>query len=93
MTALSIEAKSIIGIFADFVGAKRTALLSSDFVTQANPPATLASPTRGSAKIEPNTADPAPSETRPLDAGDPPESGGPIPEKEEPLSGETYKLL
>lgn len=33
MTALSIEAKSIIGVFADFVGAKRTALMSSDFVT------------------------------------------------------------
>lgn len=32
MTALSIEAKSIIGVFADFVGAKRTALMSSDFV-------------------------------------------------------------
>lgn len=33
MMAMSIEAKSIIGVFADFVGAKRTALMSSDFVT------------------------------------------------------------
>lgn len=33
MTALSIEAKSIIGVFADFVGAKRTALMSGEFVT------------------------------------------------------------
>lgn len=32
MMAMSIEAKSIIGVFADFVGAKRTALMSTDFV-------------------------------------------------------------
>lgn len=38
MMALSIEAKSIIGVFADFVGAKRTALMSSDFVTPAASP-------------------------------------------------------
>lgn len=52
MMALSIEAKSIIGVFADFVGAKRTALMSSDFVTPAPspffppppPPATSAAP-------------------------------------------------
>lgn len=54
MTALSIEAKSIIGVFADFVGAKRTALMSSDFVTPqpnyaplpavAKAPATAAAP-------------------------------------------------
>ncbi len=31
LTRLSIEAKSIIGVFADFIGAKRTALLSSEF--------------------------------------------------------------
>lgn len=35
MMALSVEAKSIIGVFADFVGAKRTALMSGDFVTAA----------------------------------------------------------
>jgi len=28
---LSVEAKSIIGVFADFVGTKRTALLSNEF--------------------------------------------------------------
>lgn len=39
--ALISEAKSIIGVFADFVGAKRTALVSSDFVT---PPPTPALP-------------------------------------------------
>lgn len=39
ITALSIEAKSIIGVFADFVGAKRTALMSSEFVTAAFSPA------------------------------------------------------
>ena len=33
LIGLSVEAKSIIGVFADFVGAKRTALLSSEFVT------------------------------------------------------------
>jgi hypothetical protein len=37
LTALSVEVKAIIGVFADFVGAKRTALLSSEFVT-ASPP-------------------------------------------------------
>lgn len=31
MTALSVEAKSVLGVFADFVGAKRTALFSADF--------------------------------------------------------------
>lgn len=35
ITALSIEAKSIIGVFADFVGAKRAALMSGEFVTPA----------------------------------------------------------
>ena len=33
LTALSVEAKAIVGVFADFVGAKRTALLSTEFVT------------------------------------------------------------
>lgn len=46
MTALSIEAKSIIGVFADFVGAKRTALLSSDFVVPVLNPASGANVTR-----------------------------------------------
>jgi hypothetical protein len=32
MMALTVEAKSLIGVFADFVGAKRSSLLSSDFV-------------------------------------------------------------
>ena len=31
LTTLSVEAKSVLGVFADFVGAKRTALFSSDF--------------------------------------------------------------
>ena len=35
LIGLSVEAKSIIGVFADFVGAKRTALLSSEFVVPA----------------------------------------------------------
>ncbi len=38
LTALSVEAKAIIGIFADFVGAKRTPLMSSEFVTPASAP-------------------------------------------------------
>ena len=45
ITALSTEAKSIIGVFADFVGAKRTALMSNDFVT---PSSNLASPSASS---------------------------------------------
>ncbi|AXJ96484.1 MULTISPECIES: restriction endonuclease [unclassified Sphingomonas] len=36
LIGLSVEAKSIIGVFADFVGAKRTALLSSEFVAAAS---------------------------------------------------------
>lgn len=35
MMALSVEAKSILGVFADFVGSKRMALMSSDFVNPA----------------------------------------------------------
>ena len=31
LTNLSIEAKSVLGVFADFVGARRTALFSNDF--------------------------------------------------------------
>ena len=44
ITALSIEAKSIIGVFADFVGAKRTALMSSDFMTPSPSPASPPTP-------------------------------------------------
>lgn len=33
LTALSVEAKSVVGVFADFVGAKRSALFSADFAT------------------------------------------------------------
>lgn len=57
MTALSIEAKSIIGVFADFVGAKRTALMSSDFVTPqpnyAPQPAVAKSPATAGAPQKP----------------------------------------
>lgn len=42
--ALSVEAKSIIGVFADFVGAKRTALMSSDFVIPSPNPASPPTP-------------------------------------------------
>ncbi|MVA24468.1 hypothetical protein GOZ92_08455 [Agrobacterium vitis] len=31
LTALSVEAKAVLGVFADFIGAKRKALLSSEF--------------------------------------------------------------
>lgn len=37
LTGLSIEAKSVIGVFADFIGAKRIALLSSEFETKTTP--------------------------------------------------------
>jgi hypothetical protein len=73
MMALSIEAKAIIGVFADFVGAKRTALMSSDFVIAAPPPissppppADLAAPTEKASAVE-GTADPG-------ESGDPKES-------------------
>ena len=33
LTALSVEAKAVLGVFADFVGAKRTALFSADFAS------------------------------------------------------------
>ena len=56
MMALSIEAKSIIGVFADFVGAKRTALMSSDFVTPSPlatspPPAPSSTPVTSPAPV------------------------------------------
>ncbi|WP_227340117.1 hypothetical protein [Sphingopyxis sp. P8] len=50
LIGLSIEAKSIIGVFADFVGAKRTALLSEEFVTAA--PASLTASPSPSGKIQ-----------------------------------------
>lgn len=50
LTALSVEAKSVIGVFADFVGAKRTALLSNDFVTAAPIPPPQKSPAREPSK-------------------------------------------
>jgi len=37
VTALTVEAKAIVGVFADFIGAKRTGLLSAEFVTAAAP--------------------------------------------------------
>ncbi|WP_197465448.1 hypothetical protein, partial [Erythrobacter sp. HI0063] len=57
LVGLSVEAKSIIGVFADFVGAKRTALLSSEFVTAASAP----SPTKAKAKAVVGLPMPAPS--------------------------------
>jgi hypothetical protein len=33
MTTMSVEAKSVLGVFADFVGAKRTPLFSPDFAS------------------------------------------------------------
>jgi len=41
LTALSIEAKSIIGVFADFVGAKRQPLFNSEFVAASPASASL----------------------------------------------------
>jgi hypothetical protein len=38
LTALSVETKAIIGVFADFVGAKRAALLRTDFATASPAP-------------------------------------------------------
>jgi len=62
LTALSVEAKAIIGVFADFVGAKRTALLSSDFVTApaAPPPAkrSNAEPTKAFKEVALEKANP-----------------------------------
>ncbi len=35
LTTLSLEAKSVLGVFSDFVGSKRTALFSADFASAA----------------------------------------------------------
>jgi len=91
MTALSVEAKSIVGVFADFVGAKRTALMSNDFVTPAlgptPPPAATASPAIAPALKERDTA----AEGAPANAADP-ESGDSA-ESEESASDKSPKLL
>lgn len=42
LVGLSVEAKAILGVFADFVGAKRSALLSAEFPNGAPPPAPTA---------------------------------------------------
>lgn len=87
MMALSVEAKSIIGVFADFVGAKRSSLMSSDFVTvaaNAPPPQPATPPTPTAPKVE----KPIPDESVSGDAGatssdqtgeavDPPDEGVP----------------
>ena len=44
LVGLSIEAKSIVGVFADFVGAKRTALFSVAFVNVSDGKSQLVSP-------------------------------------------------
>jgi hypothetical protein len=76
MTALSVEAKSVIGVFADFVGAKRTALLSSDFVTPAASPVTPPKAANPPAAAAPEASAPAENMESPDDsmANDPNEA-------------------
>ncbi|HEY1605481.1 MAG TPA: restriction endonuclease [Allosphingosinicella sp.] len=59
LIGLSVEAKSIIGVFADFVGAKRTALLSSEFVVPAPPPPPP--PAKVEAKVAAGATSPPPA--------------------------------
>lgn len=87
MMALSVEAKSVIGVLADFVGAKRSALLSSDFVAPAATPA----PPKGPS-TPPKTTTPV-SRTPSLPASDDTESEKSAPgleiaeEKHDPANG------
>lgn len=76
LVGLSVEAKALVGVFADFVGAKRTGLLSSDFVSptpQSAPSGTSAAtkrssktpdPTEPEAKQEDPTSGSAPSNSK-----------------------------
>jgi hypothetical protein len=50
LTGLSIEAKAVVGVLADFIGAKRTALLSAEFETA---PRIVNSHENAAAKISP----------------------------------------
>lgn len=59
MMTLGIEIKAVLGVLADFVGAKRSALLSSDFVTpdlRASPPKATSAPVKKTPPLplEPN---------------------------------------
>jgi hypothetical protein len=88
LTDLSVEAKSIIGVFADFVGAKRTALMRSDFVTPAPtyvppPGASPSSPTggiaKGSSSPSETVSDPTPTGTDGEGSSVGPSETGPTP--------------
>jgi hypothetical protein len=88
LTDLSVEAKSIIGVFADFVGAKRTALMSSDFVTLVPtyvppPGASPSSPTggiaKGSSSPSETVSDPTPTGTDGEGSSVEPSETGPTP--------------
>lgn len=59
LTALTVEAKAIIGVFADFIGAKRTALLSTEFVTSVPLPPSNNTPSKNS---PPRQTPPMPAE-------------------------------
>jgi hypothetical protein len=84
MTALSIEAKSVLGVFADFVGAKRTALMSSDFVAPIPTPTPTAS--------HPPAVEPAPKEPDSA-ANASVVLAGPVSGSNEPTSDKSPKLL
>lgn len=64
LTALSIEAKAVLGVFADFVGAKRKALLSSDFEAAPAAPSATTSP-KGASGAHPRP----PFRTDPVEKG------------------------
>lgn len=71
LIGLSVEAKSIVGVFADFVGAKRTALLSSEFVTAAPVP----QPTKAEAKAATGSPVPPPTAVEAKGPADSPAAG------------------
>jgi len=97
MTALSVEAKSIIGVFADFVGAKRAALMSSEFVTPApnpiSPRPVTYPPVIGAVPKEPSPVVKAPDDGPASGPGDGAESGNSSADTEELHSGTNPKLL
>lgn len=103
LIGLSVEAKSLIGVFADFVGAKRTALLSSEFVVPAPAPAKIAAdltlsakpsaPAREDTKIAPDALSPALPVVDPSHAGENDESPDNRPAQDEDDSNPSPTLL
>lgn len=81
LVGLSVEAKSIIGVFADFVGAKRTALLSSEFVASVSSPASPSLKTKGKVASDgelPAAASPAEMDTPSLKTPPSGQDGGDV---------------